>query len=205
MSSRTRVRAFRGLLVLILLAAMCFAGADGSSGRLGAWSSRRRRHSTRWPRPKRHARTTPCVGQAPREEVQEPAGAMKQAVELRKISLKALEAACGHYSEHNNGELPDAVKYLGGLQRVQYVLVYPEHNDIVLVGPAEGWKVDPLGNIVGVTTGRPVLQLEDLIVALRTVESAATRGHQLLHQPHSGRPPGAAATAGTVPRSKTST
>ena len=46
----------------------------------------------------------------------------------------------------------------------------------MLAGPGEGWKVDDNGNYVGVTTGRPVLRLEDLVVALRTVENARQGG-----------------------------
>ena len=49
------------------------------------------------------------------------------------------------------------IKFLGGLQAIRYVLVYPEQHDIVLVGPGEGWRVDTRGNLVGVTTGRPVM------------------------------------------------
>src|SRR5262249_20274112 len=56
------------------------------------------------------------------------------------------------------------------------VLVYPEERDIVLAGPGEGWKVDEEGNVVGVKTGRPVLRLEDLIVAFRTVDNARRGG-----------------------------
>jgi len=37
----------------------------------------------------------------------------------------------------------------------------------VLVGPAEGWKIDDHGALVGATTGRPLLLLDDLRVALR--------------------------------------
>ena len=72
--------------------------------------------------------------------------------------------------------MPDAIKYLAGLQRVQYVFVYPEQKDIVLVGPGEGWKADAKGNVVGVTTGRPVMLLDDLLVALRTAKTAAQGG-----------------------------
>ncbi|MDZ4656208.1 MAG: DUF1598 domain-containing protein [Bythopirellula sp.] len=85
----------------------------------------------------------------------------------RAISLKQLEAQIAKHLAEGK-ELPEAVRYLGGMQRVEYVFVYPEHNDVVLAGPAEGWRVDALGNVVGATTGRPVLLLEDLIVALRT-------------------------------------
>ena len=79
-----------------------------------------------------------------------------EAAELRKVSLRQLEAAVEEFKKTGK-PLPQDVKFLGGLQRIRYVLVYPEQKDIVLVGPGEGWKVEPRrGNIVGVTTGRPV-------------------------------------------------
>jgi len=98
------------------------------------------------------------VGRAPKS--------LSEKTELRKVSLRKLQETI---EEHlRKGEaLPDAVKYLGGLQRIRYVFVYPEENDIVLAGPGEGWKVEPNGFVVGETTGRPVLQLDDLINALR--------------------------------------
>jgi hypothetical protein len=111
-----------------------------------------------------------------RKEIQQPAAEANRAVEIRKISLKALEAACQKALTENSGKLPDEIKYLGGLLRVQYVFVFPEEQDIVLAGPAEGWKVDDAGNVVGATTGRPVVQLDDLIVALRTVNNAREGG-----------------------------
>ncbi|QEG34085.1 DUF1598 domain-containing protein [Bythopirellula goksoeyrii] len=87
--------------------------------------------------------------------------------DVRAVSLKQLEAEVAkHLAE--GSELPESVRYLAGLQRVKYVFVYPEQNDVVIAGPAEGWRVDRLGNVVGATTGRPVLLLEDLVVALRT-------------------------------------
>ena len=95
---------------------------------------------------------------------------------LRKVSLKGLEAAVSHAMTTGVGVIPDEVQYLAGLQRVQYVLVFPELNDIVLAGPAEGWSVDPVGNVVGRTTGEPVLLLDDLLVALRTVDAARQVG-----------------------------
>jgi len=111
-----------------------------------------------------------------RADFQRPVDAANRAVELRKVSLKALEAAIQKALAENSGLLPDEIRYLGGLQRVQYVFVYPEQQDIVLAGPAEGWKVDDYGNVIGVTTGRPVLMLDDLIVALRTVGVARDQG-----------------------------
>ena len=68
------------------------------------------------------------------------------------------------------------MKYLAGLQRLHYVFVYPEQNDIVLAGSGEGWKVSDSGEIVGATTGRAVLLLDDLLVALRSAMQAAQGG-----------------------------
>jgi len=101
---------------------------------------------------------------------------LNRTVELRKVSLRGLEAAIDDALENNAGVLPDEVKYLAGLQRVEYVLVYPETQDVVLAGPGEGWTVDERGNTVGITTGRPVLLLDDLLVALRSVEAAREIG-----------------------------
>jgi len=110
------------------------------------------------------------------ESMDEVPDGLAAEVEIRKVSLKGLEAAIDDAITNNLGVLPDEVKYLAGLQRVQYVLVYPEKNDIVLAGPGEGWKVDEVGNVVGVTTGRPVIHIDDLIVALRSVDEARTEG-----------------------------
>ncbi len=104
------------------------------------------------------------------------ANELNQPVELRKISLKAIEEACAKAEKHTTYYLPDEIRFLAGIQRIQYVFVYPDENDIVLAGPGEGWKVDENANYVGVTTGRPVLRLEDLMVALRTVHDARQGG-----------------------------
>jgi hypothetical protein len=92
--------------------------------------------------------------------------------QLRKISLKRLAAEIKKHVEADK-KLPDDIRYLSGLQRIKYVFVYPEENDIVLAGPAEGWKVDDLGNVCGKTTGAPVIHLEDLLVALRSADQLA--------------------------------
>lgn len=91
---------------------------------------------------------------------------MNQTAGLRKVSLKGLEAEI-QKSLSSGKPLPDAVQCLAGLQGIRYVLAYPEQNDILLVGPAEGWKLDARGNVIGRTSGRPVLLLDDLLVTLR--------------------------------------
>jgi hypothetical protein len=95
--------------------------------------------------------------------------------DLRFVSLKQLESEVAA-ARAAGKPLPDAVRYLAGLQRVRYVLVYPEKQDIVLAGPAEGWKVNTLGCVVGATSGRPVLTLDDLMVAMRVAESSNRSG-----------------------------
>ena len=82
---------------------------------------------------------------------------------LRKISLNRLEQVIAD----GNGVLTDEMRKLAGLLRVKYVFFYPETKDIVLAGPAEGWVTNPAGRVVGMTSNRPTLLLEDLIVALR--------------------------------------
>lgn len=111
-----------------------------------------------------------------RREVKTPTGALGSATSLRMISLKALDAACQEAMKAGTGSIPDEVRFLAGIQRIQYVFVYPEDNDIVLAGPGEGWKVDEYANVVGVTTDLPVLRLEDLAVALRTVDQSRELG-----------------------------
>jgi hypothetical protein len=85
---------------------------------------------------------------------------------LRKISLRRLERAVAEFHAAGKSVPPD-VRCLAGITAITYVFVYPETGDVVLAGPAEGWEVSPAGDIVGRQSRRPVLQLDDLIVALR--------------------------------------
>lgn len=110
------------------------------------------------------------TGQLMRDRVQAAKGSLNPDVAkfsgLRKVSLNRLEAAVSKAIEEGR-PLPDEVKHLAGLQRVQYVFFYPETKDVVLAGPAEGWVPDLASTAVGLTTGRPTLLLEDLVSALR--------------------------------------
>lgn len=110
-----------------------------------------------------------------RKAMQAVVGDLQQPNELRKVSLRQLDEALARAASSGQ-PVPDELVVLAGLQRVRYVFVYPEQNDIVLAGYGEGWKIDDRGNIVGINTGRPVLLLDDLIVALRTAEQAARGG-----------------------------
>src|SRR5438045_2314110 len=90
-----------------------------------------------------------------------PLDSQLQAVSrMRKISLRRLQAAIDE-RRRSNRPIDDALQNLAGLTRVEFVFVYPEQNDIVVAGPAEGWMVDATGNVAGRTSGQPVLPLDD--------------------------------------------
>jgi hypothetical protein len=100
---------------------------------------------------------------------------MQKPSALRKVSLRKLEAALEAHLMAGT-PIPDELKLLAGLQKIQYVFVYPEERDIVLAGFGEGWKMTNRGDVVGLTTGKPVLNLDDLLVALRSADEAARGG-----------------------------
>ncbi len=85
---------------------------------------------------------------------------------LRKVSLQRLEAAVKDQLE-NGGNLGDDLKSVAGLTSIQYVFFYPDTQDIVVAGPAEGVVADPTERFVGIESGRPTVLLEDLATALR--------------------------------------
>jgi hypothetical protein len=110
-----------------------------------------------------------------RKRVDLPQGALAEATDLRMVSLRGLQDAI-RQSQAIGQELPDAIRFLAGLTRIEYVLVYPERNDIVLAGPAEPWTIRQDGSVVGAESGHPTLHLEDLMVAMQSVESARDGG-----------------------------
>lgn len=99
---------------------------------------------------------------------------LAQRSDLRKVSLNRLEKVVARCIA--DGEpLPDDVKYLAGLLRVQNVFFYPETGDIVLAGPAEGFAQDPAGRVRGLSTGWPAIQLEDVVTALRAFPPSGSK------------------------------
>jgi hypothetical protein len=100
---------------------------------------------------------------------------LNAAASLRKVSLRGLEEAVEE-SLNSGKPLPEEVVFLAGLQDIRYVFVYPEQKDILLVGFGEGWRIDARGNIVGITTGKPVLILDDLLTALRSATASSRSG-----------------------------
>lgn len=86
---------------------------------------------------------------------------------LRKVSLQRLEAALEQQLADGQGIVSDDLRALAGLTAIQYVFYYPETQDIVVAGPAEGFIADPTDRFVGIQTGKPTVLLEDLTTALR--------------------------------------
>lgn len=114
---------------------------------------------------------------ARRQALKQMGDDVAQPSKLRKISLRGLEAAID--KRRQTGErATDEMLYLAGVWRLRYVFVYPERNDIVLAGPAEGWKVGVEGEAVGIRSGEPMLRLDDLVVALRW--AAASLGGEVI-------------------------
>ncbi|MFV0444202.1 MAG: DUF1598 domain-containing protein [Planctomycetaceae bacterium] len=97
---------------------------------------------------------------------------LSRAADLRKVSLRRLEAAL--QSAGSISALPPATQSLYGLQRVDDLFIDREAGDVILAGPAEPFAPDATGRTVGLASGRPTLQLDDLLVALRW--GARTRG-----------------------------
>lgn len=90
---------------------------------------------------------------------------------LRKISLNRLEAAVAEKLATGK-PIGEEMNCLAGLTRLQYVFYYPDTKDIVIAGPAEPYGWDASGRALGVNSGRAVLELQDLIVALRAYAPA---------------------------------
>ena len=110
-----------------------------------------------------------------RVALQQPAGDLSKASELRMISLKGLQQQVRE-SRETGRPLKSEVEFLAGLQRVEYVFVNESENDIIIAGPAEPWTLRADGSVVGTQSGKSTMRLADLIVALRSVETARNGG-----------------------------
>jgi hypothetical protein len=98
---------------------------------------------------------------------------LNQPSPLRKVSLVKLEQAIEEYAVRKEF-VPADIFFLAGLQRIDYIFVYPETGDLVIAGPADGFTIDKFGRALGVHSGRPALRLDDLMVAIRSVENASS-------------------------------
>lgn len=123
------------------------------------------------------------TGELARQRVEEARARLDRNVArrspLRKVSLTRLERIIKERLAKGQS-IDDSMHHLAGLTRIQYVFCYPETGDIVIAGPAEAWGEAPGGRTLGIETGRPVLELQDLIVALRTFPPQSGRRAPLI-------------------------
>ena len=82
---------------------------------------------------------------------------------MRCVSLNRLEKAI----TDTEGAITDEMLYLAGLQRITHVFYFPDSQDIVIAGPAEGWFPGHEDMMIGVNSQQPVLELRHLVTALR--------------------------------------
>ena len=85
---------------------------------------------------------------------------------LRKISLTRLEREAQLLASMGK-KLPEEMRYLAGMTEIQYLMFFPDTNDIVIAGPAGDWAEGKDRQIVNPKSGHPVLHLDDLVVCLR--------------------------------------
>lgn len=97
-------------------------------------------------------------------------GDIQEQVKLRFVSLRALETIITD-AKNEGTPIPHEATLMAGLQRVEYIILDTENNDVVLAGPAEGFKVTANG-VVGNKSNTPVIQLEDFLVAMRSTDNA---------------------------------
>ena len=107
-----------------------------------------------------------ALGKMMANVLESPQENLNRKVSRRIISLKKLDAKVKEIVEQRE-VLPDSIRYIGGLTSIEYIIAVPDENDLLLIGPAEGWRVDAAGNVVGNQTGQPILVLEDFLTALR--------------------------------------
>lgn len=100
---------------------------------------------------------------------------MAQQSSLRLVSLKRLEAEVARRISEGQA-VPESMERLAGLTSVQYVMAFPEQNDIVIGGPAEGWEHRPDGAAVGTVSQKPTLRLDDLVTLVRTFANGGEFG-----------------------------
>ena len=97
---------------------------------------------------------------------------MAKAANLRLVSLKRLEQEVAQRLEAGQS-VPESMARLAGLSKVEYVFFDAANKDVIIGGPAEAWKFGANGEPIGIDSGRPTLQLDDLVVVLRSFASGS--------------------------------
>ena len=105
----------------------------------------------------------------------DPPGPVDRPSTLRVVSLRRLERVLADRLE--TGLLPTReMLHLAGLYRLEGVAVRKEQGDILLFGPASGWRYDTESRAVSTESDLPALCLDDLVVLLRSARGDLRRG-----------------------------
>lgn len=115
------------------------------------------------------------LSQVVAENLMPAKGDLNDAAELRMVSLSGLQKAL-LTSVRSGKPIEAEIEFLAGLQQIDYVFVDEARNDIVIAGPAEPWKMLADGSVVGTVSGGATMRLADLLVAMRSVETARNGG-----------------------------
>ena len=140
-----------------------------------------------------------------RKDIQQAPAALLAPNGMRMVSLRGLQNAIRDAQKNNLGQLPEEVRFLAGLQRIQYVLVYPEEKDIVLAIPRQGrqgmasGRQRPRGRHYDWTTGAPARSPADS--PANSGRSARGRNH-LLDRSHGAGDQAAPGPPGPLPGGK---
>lgn len=92
-----------------------------------------------------------------------------ESTELRKVSLTRLEKQAQILAAQGQ-PIPAEMQNLAGIYEIEYLMFLPETKEIVIAGPAGEWQTDFDGHAINKKTGKPVLQLDDLVVCLRNAQ-----------------------------------
>ena len=93
-------------------------------------------------------------------------GDWKAQTGLRMVSLTRLEKAAQLLAAQGR-PITESMQNLGGIYEIKYLMMYPDSGDVVIAGPAGDWVAGADSRPVTVEPGKPVLQLDDLVVCLR--------------------------------------
>lgn len=86
----------------------------------------------------------------------------------RTLSLRKLDETLAKHAAEST-PLPIEIRQLAGLTRIDEIQI-DATGDLLITGPGEAFAPGAGGRLTGLESGRPVMCLEDLLVALRTPE-----------------------------------
>lgn len=109
------------------------------------------------------------LGAAERARLANQNDDIHKSTDLRFVSLPRLESHVKQLIKDGH-DIPGDVMSLAGITRVRYLFVFPESREVVIGGPAGAWAYDAVGRTVNRNSGRPTLNLDDLVTLTRAFD-----------------------------------